>query len=84
MKQPIMLQSNQNQAGVGRNSVCYTLTASMGLGGGYVPMIVVTRRFSNVNVADTEVSPCLEEGSGKGGNNLPMIIEETDNGTDAT
>ena len=40
MSEPIVLQSNQNDAMISSDGVCYTLTASMGLGGGYVPMIV--------------------------------------------
>jgi len=38
--EPIVLQSNQNQAQITQNGICPTLVASMGLGGGYVPMIV--------------------------------------------
>lgn len=37
---PIVLESNQNNATVCDTEVCPTLPASMGLGGGYVPMIV--------------------------------------------
>ena len=39
-EQPILLESNQNHATISKNGVCTTLSASMGLGGGYVPMIV--------------------------------------------
>lgn len=38
-------------------------------------MIVMQRRFSNVTVSDTEVSPTIEAGGGEGGNNVPMIID---------
>lgn len=37
--QPIVLESNQNHATVSEDGVCNTLPASMGMGGGYVPMI---------------------------------------------
>lgn len=37
---PIVLESNQNHATVCDTEVCTTLPASMGMGGGYVPMIV--------------------------------------------
>ena len=37
----LVLESNQNHATVKDTEVCPTLPASMGLGGGYVPMIVV-------------------------------------------
>ena len=36
-------------------------------------MIMFQRRFSNVFVDETEISPTLEAGAGQGGNNLPMI-----------
>ena len=38
-KEPIILQNNQNNASIDENGVCYTLPASAGMGGGYVPMI---------------------------------------------
>lgn len=38
-------------------------------------MIVVQRRFSNVLVSKTEISPTIEAGGGEGGNNVPMIVE---------
>lgn len=38
-------------------------------------MIVMQRRFSNVIVQDTDISPTIEAGGGEGGNNLPMIVE---------
>lgn len=37
--QPVVLESNQVHATVTQNGICPTLPASMGLGGGYVPMI---------------------------------------------
>ena len=39
-EQPILLESNQNHATISKNGVCTTLSASIGLGGEYVPMIV--------------------------------------------
>lgn len=42
--EPYMLQSNQNNAAITNDGICYTLTASMGMGGGYVPMIVVKNK----------------------------------------
>lgn len=38
--EPILLESNQNHATITKDGICTTLSASMGLGGGYVPMIV--------------------------------------------
>lgn len=37
-------------------------------------MIVLQRRFSNIRIAETEISPCLESASGGGGGNLPMVL----------
>ena len=43
--------------------------------GGGSEVLVVQRRFSNVTVSDTEISPTIEAGGGgEGGNNLPMIL----------
>ena len=36
----IVLESNQNHATAKETEICTTLPASMGLGGGYVPMII--------------------------------------------
>ena len=40
--EPIVLESNQNHATVSNNGKCNTLPASMGMGGGYVPMVCPT------------------------------------------
>lgn len=42
MKEPIVLESNQNHATITCNGICPTLPASMGMGGGYVPMIAIS------------------------------------------
>ena len=39
--EPVVLESNQNHATITDNGICPTLPASMGLGGGYIPMVVV-------------------------------------------
>lgn len=38
--EPIVLESNQNHATITQTGICSTLPASMGMGGGYTPMIV--------------------------------------------
>jgi len=38
-EQPLLLESNQNHATVQTEGICTTLPASMGEGGGYVPMV---------------------------------------------
>ncbi len=83
MKQPIVLESNQNHATITDSGICPTLPASMGMGGGYIPMIVMQRRFSDVRIYDTEISSTLEQGSGSGGNNLPMIVDVKDGAKDS-
>jgi len=37
----VVLESNQNHATIRTDGICTTLPASMGMGGGYVPMVVV-------------------------------------------
>lgn len=69
----IVLSSNQNHAQAEDTEICPALVASMGMGGGYVPMIVVQRRFSNVSISDTNVCFTLEAACGNGGGNIPII-----------
>lgn len=45
--EPYILESNQNHATITNSGVCPTLPASMGLGGGYVPMITAEARSMN-------------------------------------
>ena len=40
MTEPIVIESNQNHATITSNGICPTLPASMGEGGGYIPMIL--------------------------------------------
>ena len=40
LSEPIVLESNQNHATVTDDGVCNTLPASMGMGGGYTPMVL--------------------------------------------
>lgn len=47
MNEPIILESNQNHATITDNGVCPTLPASMGMGGGYVPMVVEIHENTN-------------------------------------
>ena len=52
--QPVVLESNQVHATVTQTGICTTLSASMGMGGGYIPM-----------VTDKEVFDVLDNGGGK-------------------
>lgn len=46
----LVLESNQNHATIKDTEICPTLSASMGLGGGYVPMIVDALPFDTTQV----------------------------------
>ena len=46
----LILESNQNHATVKDTEICPTLPASMGMGGGYVPMIVDTLVFDESQI----------------------------------
>lgn len=81
--QPIVLESNQVNATVTQNGICPTLPASMGLGGGYVPMITdhpADRPVVFENHAQDarykEAPTCSPTGYdrwGTGGGNTPLV-----------
>ena len=81
--QPIVLESNQVHATVTQNGICPTLPASMGLGGGYVPMITdhpADRPVVFENHAQDarykEAPTCSPTGYdrwGTGGGNTPLV-----------
>lgn len=79
--QPIVLESNQNHATVSEDGVCNTLPASMGMGGGYVPMITEPivydgqRRHGYEPFGD--VCETIQAQYGTGGNNVPIVQEPT-------
>ena len=65
--EPIVLESNQNHATITDSGVSPTLSASMGLGGGYVPMITAEDPSVYPDVARTltsryDSSPCIDRG----------------------
>lgn len=81
--QPMVLESNQVHATVTQNGICPTLPASMGLGGGYVPMITdhpADRPVVFENHAQDarykEAPACSPTGYdrwGTGGGNTPLV-----------
>lgn len=81
--QPMVLESNQVHATVTQNGICPTLPASMGLGGGYVPMITdhpADRPVVFENHAQDarykEAPTCSQTGYdrwGTGGGNTPLV-----------
>lgn len=59
--------------------ISFCLTASMGMGGGYVPMIVVNM-FGNVTQVETrDICPPLRNQTGSC---IPMIVVEEDDAED--
>lgn len=82
-EQPVILESNQVHATVSQTGICPTLPASMGLGGGYVPMVTDHPAdkpivFEN-HAQDTrykEASTCSQTVTarwGTGGGNTPLV-----------
>lgn len=56
--EPILLESNQNHATITDNGICTTLSASMGLGGGYIPMIVQEVKNEQRSDSGRFLQPC--------------------------
>lgn len=79
MKQPIVLESNQNHATITDNGICPTLPASMGMGGGYIPMIVMSVDSYNQAVS-IEVAEPLR--SAEGGDTKPKVLIVRDEAED--
>lgn len=71
MTEPIVLETTQVHATITDNGVCPTLTASMGTGGGYVPMLVMSVDSYNQAVS-VEVSEPLR--SAEGGDTKPKVL----------
>lgn len=57
--QPIVLESNQAHATVSQTGICPTLPASMGLGGGYVPMVTERKIFDARGNGDEKIAPTI-------------------------
>ena len=81
--QPVVLESNQVHATVTQTGICPTLPASMGLGGGYVPMItdhpadkpvVFENHAQDARYKeDPTCSPTVAARWGTGGGNTPLV-----------
>ena len=81
--QPMVLESNQVHATVTQNGICPTLPASMGLGGGYVPMItdhpadrpvVFENHAQDARYKEAPTwSPTGYDRWGTGGGNTPLV-----------
>lgn len=57
--QPIVLESNQVHATVSQTGICPTLPASMGMGGGYIPMITDRKVFDARENGDGQIAPTI-------------------------
>lgn len=71
-EEPIVLESNQNHATVTDNGVSPTLPASMGMGGGYVPMVTDRHSIS------------FQERAGKPGGGKGILIQDEHTGALST
>ena len=57
--QPVVLESNQIHATVTQTGICPTLPASMGMGGGYVPMVTERKIFDARRNGDGQIVPTI-------------------------
>lgn len=78
--EPMVLESNQNHATITYSGICTTLPASMGMGGGYVPMIVygVTAKGNGDAFISKDVHTTLSGGGGMPGQGYPCIMAVKD------
>ena len=64
--EPILLESNQNHATVQINGISTALPASMGMGGGYVPMVAgraISFHLTQDPITSERITPCLSSGN---------------------
>lgn len=73
--QPLVLESNQNHAVIRDDGKSPTLPASMGMGGGYVPMVYENHGIDSRYTGPYHISPTISARAGPGGNNLPLVGE---------
>ena len=71
--QPILLESNQNHATIRADGISTTLPASMGMGGGYVPMVYENHGIDSRYTGPLEIAPTMSARYGTGGNNVPLV-----------
>lgn len=74
--QTLVLESNQKHAVVREDGKSPTLPASMGMGGGYVPMVYENHGIDSRYTGPYTVSPTISARAGTGGNNLPLVGSE--------
>jgi len=71
--QPLVLESNQKHAVVRDDGKSPTLPASMGMGGGYVPMVYENHGIDARYTGPHDVVPTISARCGTGGNNVPLV-----------
>ena len=71
--QPLILESNQDHATIRSDGVSPTLPASMGMGGGYVPMVYENHGIDSRYTGPYNVVPTISARCGTGGNNVPLV-----------
>ncbi len=71
--QPLLLESNQRHAAVCEDGISTTLPASMGTGGGYVPMIYENHGQDSRYKGPLNMAPTVSASYGAGGNNIPLV-----------
>lgn len=59
--QPVVLESNQVHATATQTGICPTLPASMGMGGGYIPMITDRKVFDARGNGDGKIVPTITD-----------------------
>ena len=74
--QPLVLESNQEHAAVRNDGMSPTLPASMGMGGGYVPMIYENHGIDSRYTGPHSIVPTISARCGTGGNNVPLVGAE--------
>ena len=74
--QPLVLESNQEHAVVRNDGISPTLPASMGMGGGYVPMVYENHGIDSRYTGPHSVVPTISARCGTGGNNVPLVGAE--------
>ena len=74
--QPLILESNQDHARVRTDGVTPALPASMGMGGGHVPMVYENHGIDSRYTGPHSVSPTISARCGTGGNNVPLVGED--------
>lgn len=57
--QPVVLESNQAHATATQTGICPTLSASMGMGGGYIPMVTERKIFDARGNGDGQIVPTI-------------------------